>query len=114
LPDGVPLGLSQISFLAESDGGFLSQFDYEDEDDAGSASLLKSVFYDLAHAIDVSSEPDSLRHKVSILLQQLLAEARGKAMTAPVSENAKRVSILPQSNKHRKTHSVKHMGTNWN
>ena len=116
LVDGIPIGLSQTSFLADQDGISFCHSENSDnglwdtELGGGTAERFKSKFYEMTAAVDLSNRRDSLQDRILSFFDSITAEARGNtAVHVPDGHGARRVSMLPPNKRNRVTHGTQHM-----
>ena len=118
LPDNVPAGLSQLSFLPDHDDqdednsntnvwSHLMEELSDTEDYQDSRKVLSRHYNELSEAFNNSKEKESLEAEFKKVMNDYTVRARGTA-AASSSSKGHRISMLPASSKKRKTHGTQH------
>jgi hypothetical protein len=115
LPENVPAGLSQLSFLPDQEDNVSDTDDWihlieelsDTEDYQDSRKVILRHCNKLAEAFNNSKEKHSLEEEFMKIMNDYIVCAHGTA-TIPSLSKGHQISMLPTSSKHRKTHGTQH------
>ncbi len=109
LPEAVPAGLSQVSYLPSQDDNWSQTMEElsNTKDYREYRNVLSRHYNKLSEAFNNSKEKESFEVEFKKIMNDFIVRARGTA-AIPSTSQGNHISMLPASSKQRKTHGTKH------